>query len=233
MLNKLRDNAELAWAAYGYFHLANPKYDFEKDNTDKKRLEYFREIKAKELGKDLDKNTYPTHSDILNIEYKCFKDKNGKPQDSWYHKHFLGGEFSPLQAQKFFERYNLVEHCPNTDSGFSATLFQEKETQEFILAIRGTEFKINQAWQDIITTDGSLLLSSTPLGQYNDMLRFYNQCKAKYPKIKAPNSLTLTGHSLGGCLAQVFVLSLCDDRNRNNIKALYTYNVSLESKSVA
>ncbi len=34
MINKLRDNAELAIAVYGYFHLANPKYDFNKDNTD-------------------------------------------------------------------------------------------------------------------------------------------------------------------------------------------------------
>ncbi|EOH9653091.1 hypothetical protein ACME4Z_001756, partial [Campylobacter coli] len=66
---------------------------------------------------------YPTPADILNIEYKYFKDNNGKPKDSWYHKYFLGGEFSPLQAKQFFSRYDLLKHCPNTDSGFSATLF--------------------------------------------------------------------------------------------------------------
>ena len=202
IIKKLRDNAELAWAAYGYFHFANPNYDFNKDSTDKERLEYFREKIAK------NQTAIPTPEDILNMEHKYFKDNNGKPKDSWYHKHFLGGDFSPLQAKRFFEKYDLLKHCPNTESGFSATLFQNKETKEYTLAIRGTEIKLSQAWQDIITTDGSLLLSSTPLEQYNDMLRFYNQCKTKYPKIKTPNSLTLTGHSLGGCLAQLFALLL-------------------------
>ena len=135
-IQKLRDNAELAMAAYGYFHLANPKYDFNKDNTDKRRLKYFRDIKRDELIKQNPnttdqelQNTYPTHSDILNIEYKYFKDKNDKPQDSWYHKHFLGGDFTPTQTQRFFSRYDLLIHQPNTESGFSATLFGEKRKQ--------------------------------------------------------------------------------------------------------
>ena len=212
VINKLRDNAELAMAAYGYFHLANPKYDFNKDSTDKKRLKYFRE-KIKD-----DETAIPTPADILNIEHKYFKDNNGKPQDSWYHKHFLGGDFSPLQAKRFFEKYDLLKHCPNTESGFSATLFQNKETKEYTLAIRGTELKLSQAWQDIITTDGSLLLSSTPLEQYNDMLRFYNQCKAKYPAMTESKSLNIAGHSLGGALAQMLTLSICDNKNRKDYR---------------
>ena len=212
VINKLRDNAELAMAAYGYFHLANPKYDFNKDSTDKKRLKYFRE-KIKD-----DETAIPTPADILNIEHKYFKDNNGKPQDSWYHKHFLGGDFSPLQAKRFFEKYDLLKHCPNTESGFSATLFQNKETKEYTLAIRGTELKLSQAWQDIITTDGSLLLSSTPLEQYNDMLRFYNQCKTKYPAMTESKSLNIAGHSLGGALAQMLTLSICDNKNRKDYR---------------
>lgn len=150
MINKLKDNAELAQAAYGYFHLANPKYDFNKDSTDKERLEYFREKIAK------NQTAIPTPEDILNMEHKYFKDNNGKPKDSWYHKHFLGGDFSPLQAKRFFERYDLLIHQPNTESGFSATLFGEKRKQtnteskatqytndygytNYILAFRGTE----------------------------------------------------------------------------------------------
>ena len=92
LINKLKDNAELAWAAYGYFHLANPKYDFNKNEIDKKRLKEFREITKNETA-------FPTHVDILNMEYKYFKDENDKPQDSWYHKHFLGGDFT-LHKQK-------------------------------------------------------------------------------------------------------------------------------------
>ena len=130
-INKLRDNAELAMASYGYFHLANPKYDFDKDEIDKKRLKYFREIKAKELGRDLDENTYPTPSDILNIEYKYFKDeKTGKLKDGFFDDRLFDGDFSPLQAKRLFERYDLLKHCPNTElSGFSATLFGEKRKQ--------------------------------------------------------------------------------------------------------
>ena len=139
MINKLKDMAELAIVAYGYFHLANPKYDFNQDNTDKKRLEHFRELKAKELGRDLDENTYPTPTDILNIEYKYFKDANGKPQASWYHKHFLCGDMSPTQVKNFLKKYDILIHQPNTHSGFSATLFYDKEKDRFVAGFRGTE----------------------------------------------------------------------------------------------
>ncbi|WP_332881263.1 hypothetical protein [Campylobacter coli] len=108
LITKLRDNSELAWAAYGYFHLANPRYDFNKDNIDKERLEYFRKLyKNNNLESSKTDEQLQSPADILNIEYKYFKDNNGKPKDSWYHKHFLGGEFSPLQAKQFFSRYDF------------------------------------------------------------------------------------------------------------------------------
>ncbi|TLE09292.1 lipase family protein [Helicobacter bilis] len=223
-IKKLRDCAELAWAAYGYFHLVNKNYKH--NDKDKKRLEHFPKL-LKHLGEE---KRDPTYADILDITYKYYLDDNGKPKDGFFDDRLFDGDFSPLQSKRFFEKYDLLIHQPNTDSGFSATLFQHKESNKYTLAIRGTELKLSQAWQDIITTDGSLLLSSTPLEQYNDMLRFYNQCKTKYPKIKTPNSLTLTGHSLGGCLAQLLTLSLCDNANEANINEIYTFNSHLESK---
>ena len=36
----------------------------------------------------------------------------------------------PLQSKRFFEKYDLLKHCPNTESGFSATLFGEKRKQK-------------------------------------------------------------------------------------------------------
>ena len=161
LINKLKDNAELAWAAYGYFHLANPKYDFNKNEIDKKRLKEFREITNDET-----QSLYPTPADILNMEYKYFKDKKtGKLKDGLFDDDFLGSDFTPTQAKRFFERYDILIHQPNTLSGFSATLFGEKRKQtnteskevsytneydytNYILAFRGTEshhnFKYNR-----------------------------------------------------------------------------------------
>lgn len=140
LINKLKENAELAMAAYGYFHLADSKYDFNKDNTDTERLEYFRELKD-----DKAQSLFPTPTDILNIEYKYFKDENDKPQDSWYHKHFLGGDMTPTQAKRFFEKYDLLDFYPKFDTknnkqqeGFHACLFQDKESKQYTLAIRGS-----------------------------------------------------------------------------------------------
>ena len=136
-IKKLRDNTELAMVSYGFFHLADKSYNH--NDKDEKRLKEFRELKAKALGKEIDESIYPTYTDILDITYKYYLDDNDKPKDSWYHKHFLGGDFSPLQAQRFFQRYDLLKHCPNTNSGFSATLFYDKEKDKFIIGFRGTK----------------------------------------------------------------------------------------------
>ncbi|EMZ37013.1 hypothetical protein LS77_011365 [Helicobacter bilis] len=104
-IKKLRDYAELAWASYGHFHLADKDYGPKGWwNEDKKKLDEF--IK--------NNKRIPTHTDILNIEYKqIFK-----------------GDFAPLQAQNFFERYELLIHQPNTESSdFSATFFYNKESK--------------------------------------------------------------------------------------------------------
>ncbi|HED6588353.1 hypothetical protein [Campylobacter coli] len=136
-IQTLKDNSELAWAAYGYFHLANESYKPEENSKDWKRLKYFRDIKE-----DTTQSVFPTLIDILNIEYKYFKDeKTGKLKDGFFDDELFSGDFSPLQAKQFFSRYDLLKHCPNTNSGFSATLFQNKETKEYTLAIRGTEPK--------------------------------------------------------------------------------------------
>ncbi|WP_245945907.1 lipase family protein, partial [Helicobacter didelphidarum] len=182
----------------------------------------------KKILKDIDRESTPiiTQTDILDITYNKYiaVELNPHKQDDEIQVGKLKGEFSPLQAKRFFERYDLVEHQPNTTSGFSATLFQEKETQELIFAIRGTELsKISQIYKDVVKADLKYLaLGKVPLEQYDDMIQFYETCALSYPQIKS--SLTLTGHSLGGCLAQLLALSLCDDKDRNNIKALYTYN---------
>ena len=104
-INKIKDNAELAWAAYGHFHLANKNYNPD-DKADKERLKEFRE----KIKKD---ETIPTPADILNIDYKYYRDEKGNPIKSFLGfeslvDKFLGGDFTPNQAKKFFEKYDLT-----------------------------------------------------------------------------------------------------------------------------
>ena len=116
-IKKLRDNAELAMAAYGYFDRL--KYNDAQDEDSQKALEGFRKIKK-------DQAATIAHADILDITYKYYLDDNDKPKDGFFDDRLFDGDFSPLQAQQFFSRYDLLIHQPNTESGFSATLFGEK-----------------------------------------------------------------------------------------------------------
>ena len=124
IIKKLRDNAELAWAAYAYFDLMDKQYSFDEKDKNEFKILYAKINNLDESGEKV-QNAQATLTDILNIEYKkIFK-----------------GDFAPLQAQNFFEKYDLLIHQPNTESGFSATLFQNKESKEFTLAIISTESK--------------------------------------------------------------------------------------------
>ena len=117
-INRIKNAAELAWAAYGYYDLIGKKFAHKKEYGNRT-------------------NTKITLHDILDITYKDYE-----TQDStFFNTENLKGDFSPLQAKRFFSRYDLLIHQPNTESGFSATLFQNKESKEFTLAIISTESK--------------------------------------------------------------------------------------------
>ncbi|TLD91190.1 DUF2974 domain-containing protein, partial [Helicobacter trogontum] len=146
----------------------------------------------------------------------------------------LDGDFSPTQVKNFFDKYDLLDFYPKFDTknnkqkeGFHACLFQDKESKQYTLAIRGSFDS-----KDYVEADfWHLLINSTiPFDYYNDMLNFYEQCIEKYPNLKQSKSLNIVGHSLGGALAQMLTLSLCDNANEANINEIYTFNSHLESK---
>ena len=210
-IKKLRDNAELAWASYGYFDLVGKKFDIKDERIkNSPRID----------------NLTITQTDILDSTYKDYEVKD----TGWIFDDKLKGDFTPTQAQRFFERYDLLIHQPNTNSGFSATLFGEKETKEYTLAIRGTEFKLEQI-KDIINdyyigTNNSDM--NRVIEQYFDMLLFYEETLKPLLQEKGIAKINVIGHSLGGYLAQLFALSY-----PSIINEVYTYNTSLESRSVA
>lgn len=71
----------------------------------------------------------------------------------------------------------MLIHQPNTESGFSATLFQNKQTNEYILSFRGTK----PDDMGDIKADKDLFLGNIPKEQYFDMLLFYYQCIGTIP----------------------------------------------------
>ena len=244
LIDKMKNAAELAWAAYGY-------YDLMTNDTN----QLFIKLKNKKENSQIDSNEDFTRKEITlaDIMNSTFADyKVYKPQLSAKFKPdvvaTLKGDMSPTQAKRFFDKYDLLDFYPKFDTknnkqkeGFHACLFGEKklqshsETKEksytnYTLAIRGSFDS-----KDYVEADfWHLLINSTiPFDYYNDMLNFYEQCIEKYPNLKQSKSLNIVGHSLGGALAQMLTLSLCNDTNEANINEVYTFNKSLESRSVA
>ncbi|RDU57794.1 lipase, partial [Helicobacter sp. MIT 14-3879] len=70
--------------------------------------------------------------------------------------------------QKIISIRGKLDNKTNTRK--STTLFQDKESKEYILAIRDTELK-QGIFNDIAEADVSLALNSLPNHQYIDMLR--------------------------------------------------------------
>ena len=48
--------------------------------------------------------------------------------------------FTAEDAAKFAAEWEVIEHKSNTSSGFSGTLLKNKNTKDYVLSIRSTEF---------------------------------------------------------------------------------------------
>ncbi|PAU99733.1 hypothetical protein [Helicobacter sp. TUL] len=103
-VQKLRDYAELAMAAYGYFHLEtsenNPTFINVKDNEEQ------------EIQKEI------SLTDILDITYKDYEVyipsrlPTLKPDELGT----LKGDMTPTQVKNFFEKYDLLDFYPKFDT---------------------------------------------------------------------------------------------------------------------
>ncbi|EEA8494871.1 DUF2974 domain-containing protein [Campylobacter jejuni] len=123
----------------------------------------------------------------------------------------------------FVNRFKLLKHQPNTTSGFSATLFYDKEKDEFIVGFRGTETdNFISSIQDIVQ---DITLSLNGNIQSSFLLEFLEQVnkiiKNKHKRI------IFVGHSLGGYLAQM-ALIYCDIKYKDKLSfspnEVYTFN---------
>ena len=112
-------------------------------------------------------------------------------------------KFTETQAQAFVNQWEVLDQEANTDTGFSGTLFKNRDTKELILSFRSTEF-IDDAIRDNASTN-KLEINNTGFawGQIRDMEAWYQSLSENGGPLEGKN-FSVTGYSLGGHLATVF-----------------------------
>lgn len=101
--------------------------------------------------------------------------------------------------------YEVLHQESNGPAGYQGTIYQRKDTGEIIVAHRGTEFD-RELIKDGVITDGGMVVAGVNAQERAAMAlteraieiaRTQNESRCQVP------SITATGHSLGGTLAQV------------------------------
>ena len=128
-----------------------------------------------------------------------------------------------LRTKAFVNRYELVHHIKNTSiTGFSSTVFYDSKFNNYIIGFRGTETELN----DLVLADGMITFLGAGLSQIasmamlkGDMYDAIREHKTNLGDKGEVSNLVLSGHSLGGHLAQSFAFLYTKD-----VKELYTFN---------
>lgn len=104
------------------------------------------------------------------------------------------------------KKYEIYEHASNPATGYQGTVYRDKSSGEFIVAHRGTESPSVDKMDAI--ADVTMVNSRTNI-QAQDALAltaraqaFANKEKIAHPDLATP-TVSVTGHSLGGTLAQI------------------------------
>ena len=135
---------------------------------------------------------------------------------------YADGGMSDARARQFDQSWQVLAQQDLSD-GFSAVLFERMDesgtpTGEKVLGIRGTEAS---HWGiDYLVDVMNIAALGTNVGmlQYNSLESFYQSMIAQ-GKLTAAEQITVTGHSLGGFLAQAFTA-----KHDSIVSAAYTYN---------
>lgn len=99
------------------------------------------------------------------------------------------------------QRYAVLDHVNNKSNGYQGTIYRRESSGEIVVAHRGTEGNVND-----ILTDATMVTSRTN-PQAADALALTQNALAMAKDVgnrtgHAPE-VTVTGHSLGGALAQI------------------------------
>ncbi|NYZ63510.1 lipase family protein [Luteimonas deserti] len=104
------------------------------------------------------------------------------------------------------ERYTIRSHTDNPASGYQGTIYQHMGSGDLVVAHRGTEFG-REAFRDGVVADGGMVFARTN-AQAADAVALTRAAieMAQRDAVRdrtAPREVTVTGHSLGGTLAQI------------------------------
>jgi hypothetical protein len=103
--------------------------------------------------------------------------------------------------------YKVLEHVDNPRTGYQGTIYQRVDSGEIIVAHRGTEFE-RERWKDLVLADGAMVLARVN-PQAADAIALTARARehASAPEVigqyGSVREVTVTGHSLGGTLAQI------------------------------
>ena len=146
-------------------------------------------------------------------------------------------DLSP-RTKLFVNRYEIVKHIPNQKSGFSSTVFYDTAKSNYIIGFRGTEMKGNDFVDDFFMaiTSRAIMQISALTSLQSSMVEAINSHSLNLNSLdgedesslnldqeqasSSPKEVILSGHSLGGHLAQIYAVTFKD----SGVKELYTYN---------
>ena len=121
-------------------------------------------------------------------------------------------EFSQTQAENFANRYEVKAIADPLLTGLDATLFYDTKNHKYVLSIRGTSSVADIFANMLLATKG---VAYDQLAALNS---FYDQWILD-GTIPIGAQIDVTGHSLGGALAQVFAA-----QHPNGVANAYSYN---------
>ena len=105
-----------------------------------------------------------------------------------------------IQGKELPKGLEYLDDFYDKDTGSSGTAFKDKDTGEVILAYTGTNLD-NDKWNDAVKTDFGRIALGLGNGHIDPARKFYEKIRAEYG-----DDIILTGHSLGGNLAQWIAL---------------------------
>ena len=100
---------------------------------------------------------------------------------------------------KISSKLEYLEDTYDEKTGTSATAFRDKDTGEIILSYTGTNLEsgLKEFYKDVIKTDVGEIGFGSGSTHYEPAYEFYEKIREKYG-----DNIILTGHSLGGNIAQ-------------------------------